>query len=109
MFDSCSAYQSCPEVLFLSQCVPNPPDKGERIRGFHLLSHLAGRYRVHLVCFARHAAELENALVLQDRCASVYVELLPLRRYARRRRDEFCSGKVAGGVVLFKQPDGAPY
>ena len=78
MFDSCSAYQSCPEILFLSQCVPNPPNKGERIRAFHLLSHLAGRYRVHLVCFARHAAELDSALELGDRCASIYTELLPL-------------------------------
>src|SRR5438552_10250417 len=77
VFDSCSAYQPCPEILFLSQCVPNPPDKGERIRCFHLLSHLTGRYRVHLACFARHAEELESAMALRDRCASVHAELLP--------------------------------
>jgi len=68
------------DILFLSHCVPNPPDKGEKIRAYHELAHLAERYRVHLACFARSRAEMEDALALKDRCASVYVESLEAGR-----------------------------
>jgi polysaccharide biosynthesis protein PslH len=64
------------DILFLSHCTPNPPDKGEKIRAFHEVTHLAARHRVHLVCFARNQAEMEAARQLSDCCASVYVERL---------------------------------
>jgi sugar transferase (PEP-CTERM/EpsH1 system associated) len=35
------------ELLFLSHRIPYPPDKGDKIRSFHLLQHLARRYKVH--------------------------------------------------------------
>jgi sugar transferase (PEP-CTERM/EpsH1 system associated) len=65
------------DLLFLSHRIPFPPDKGDKIRSFHILDHLAARYRVHLGCFyddpsdARHIGELER------RCATVLC--LPLR------------------------------
>ena len=61
------------ELIFLSHCVPNPPDKGEKIRAFHEINALAAHHDVHLVCFAREASELDAADKLRDRCASVYV------------------------------------
>jgi sugar transferase (PEP-CTERM/EpsH1 system associated) len=64
------------DILFLSHCVPNPPDKGEKIRAFHELTHLTAEHRVHLACLARNPAELHDAELLRDRCASVTVELL---------------------------------
>jgi sugar transferase (PEP-CTERM/EpsH1 system associated) len=68
------------DILFLSHCVPNPPDKGEKIRAFHELNHLSKKHRVHLACFARSSAEMKDAEDLKDRCASVYAEpLLRLR------------------------------
>ena len=65
------------DVLYLSHCVPNPPDKGEKIRAFHELSHLAKRFRVHLACFARSGQDMDSAHRLEDRCASVYTERIP--------------------------------
>jgi sugar transferase (PEP-CTERM/EpsH1 system associated) len=62
------------DLLYLSHCVPDPPDKGEKIRAHHALNHLARRDRVHLVCFARRPSEIAVAQALRDRCASVYVE-----------------------------------
>ncbi|MGH9611523.1 MAG: TIGR03087 family PEP-CTERM/XrtA system glycosyltransferase [Bryobacteraceae bacterium] len=62
------------DLLYLAHCVPNPPDKGERIRAFYELNRLVERHRVHLVCFARSEADERNARALEDRCASVYVE-----------------------------------
>lgn len=84
-FESCSAYQPSPaNLLFLSHCVPNPPDKGEKIRSYHLFRHLARRYAVHLVCFARQQGDLEHAQALAGCCASQYVEWLPARRSLAR-------------------------
>ncbi len=62
------------EILYLSHCVPNPPDKGEKIRAHHAVRYLAARHRLHLVCFARDAAEREAARQLESACASVYAE-----------------------------------
>jgi polysaccharide biosynthesis protein PslH len=64
------------ELLFLSHCVPNPPDKGEKIRAAHELNALARNHRVHLACFARSEEEVSHAQELKDRCASVFVEQL---------------------------------
>ncbi|MGZ3157882.1 MAG: TIGR03087 family PEP-CTERM/XrtA system glycosyltransferase [Burkholderiaceae bacterium] len=38
-------------VLFLVHRIPYPPNKGDKIRSYHLLKHLAQRYRVHLGTF----------------------------------------------------------
>lgn len=61
------------DLLYLSHCVPNAPDKGEKIRAFHVLAYLTQRCRVHLVCFARTDAEVAAAKAMRN-CASVYVE-----------------------------------
>ena len=76
-FDSCPAYQdSRPEILCLAHCVPNPPDKGEKIRLYHTLRFLAPHYRIHLVCFARTEQELNQAMELRTLCETGYVEFL---------------------------------
>ena len=40
------------DILFLGHRVPYPPDRGDKIRGFHVLKFLAARERVHLIAFA---------------------------------------------------------
>lgn len=60
------------DILFASHCAPNPPNKGEKIRGFHSINALCKDFRVHLACFARNAEEVAAAHELSDRCASVY-------------------------------------
>src|SRR5438876_12297577 len=51
-------------VLYLTHRVPFPPDKGDRIRNFHLLRQLARRGRVWLGCLADEpvSADVENEL-----------------------------------------------
>jgi len=39
------------ELLFLAHRIPYPPNKGDKIRSWHFLQHLASRYTVHLGCF----------------------------------------------------------
>ena len=38
-------------LLFLVHRFPSPPNKGDKVRSFHLLEFLASRYRVHLGTF----------------------------------------------------------
>jgi len=38
-------------LLFLAHRIPFPPNKGDKIRSFHLLRHLSKRYAVHLGAF----------------------------------------------------------
>lgn len=64
------------DLAYISHCVPDAPDKGEKIRAYHEFRHLAARHRVHLVCFARTRAEVEAARRLGTHCASLYVERL---------------------------------
>ncbi len=80
------------DLLFLSHCVPNPPDKGEKIRAYHEVACLASRYRVHLVCFARNEDEVRAAHQLSGRCATVYVERLSPRLALLRAAVRFAFG-----------------
>ena len=47
------------EVLFLAHRVPFPPDRGDKIRSFHVLTHIASFARVHLVAFADDPRDLD--------------------------------------------------
>jgi hypothetical protein len=49
------------DISFLSRCVPNPPDKGDKIRAWHELNALAASHRVHLACFAKNTEEAARA------------------------------------------------
>jgi sugar transferase (PEP-CTERM/EpsH1 system associated) len=80
------------DILFLSHCIPNPPNKGEKIRASQEIKALCQRHRVHLVCFARDERELDDANALRTCCASVYAELLPFRRTLARAAVRFAFG-----------------
>jgi len=81
------------EILYLSHCVPNPPDKGEKIRAFRQLNHLCSRFRVHLVCFGRNEADRAFAQELSSQCASVYVELLSTASALPRAAVQYAMGR----------------
>ncbi|MGC2049584.1 MAG: TIGR03087 family PEP-CTERM/XrtA system glycosyltransferase [Gallionella sp.] len=54
------------DLLFLTHRIPYPPNKGDKIRSYHLLKHLSQRYRVHLGTFIddpddwRHVDHVKN-------------------------------------------------
>lgn len=52
------------DILFLAHRVPYPPDRGDKIRGFHILKHLSTRKRVHLITFADDPADLKRKSAL---------------------------------------------
>lgn len=46
------------DILFLAHRMPYPPDRGDKIRGFHILKFLSERRRVHLIAFADDSRDL---------------------------------------------------
>ncbi|MFO0982100.1 MAG: TIGR03087 family PEP-CTERM/XrtA system glycosyltransferase [Planctomycetota bacterium] len=63
-------------ILFLAHRVPYPPDKGDKIRSYHEIRHLAQRHDVHLIACADRAEDLLHAPRLREFLASVTI--LPL-------------------------------
>lgn len=72
------------ELLFLAHRIPYPPSKGDKIRSYHILKHLAGAYRVHLGAFVDDPDDWRHQARLEAMCASVC--LLPLRPLPARLR-----------------------
>jgi len=58
-------------LLFLSHRIPYPPEKGEKIRAWHILEHLARNWEVELGFLVDDPADLVHLPVLQECCAAV--------------------------------------
>lgn len=82
-------------LLFLSHRMPYPPEKGEKIRAWHILDHLAARWEVEAGFLVDDRADLEHLPALRARCAAV--EWRPALNRAR----------TAAGALLRARP-GAP-
>jgi sugar transferase (PEP-CTERM/EpsH1 system associated) len=54
------------DLLYLAHRIPFPPDRGDKIRSFHELRHLARLGRVHLACFADDEADAANLAGLRE-------------------------------------------
>lgn len=71
-------------LLFLAHRIPYPPNKGDKIRSYHLLQHLAARYRLHLGAFIDDAADWQYVETVKAYCASThFVRLDSLRARLR--------------------------
>jgi sugar transferase (PEP-CTERM/EpsH1 system associated) len=64
-------------LLFLCHRIPFPPDKGEKIRAFRILEHLARSYRINLGCFIDDADDKAHISSLQPYCAELRCFDLP--------------------------------
>jgi sugar transferase (PEP-CTERM/EpsH1 system associated) len=69
-----------PAVLYLVHRVPYPPDKGDRIRAYHIVRHLAGRADVYLACLADEPVAPESVAALERLCKKVEVVAQPAWR-----------------------------
>ncbi len=73
-----------PRVLYLTHRVPFPPDKGDRIRNWHVLRTLAKRFRVSLGCVADEPVPDAARAALAERCERVAIA--PVSRLGRLAR-----------------------
>ncbi|WEF31779.1 TIGR03087 family PEP-CTERM/XrtA system glycosyltransferase [Pseudoduganella chitinolytica] len=58
------------DLLLLVHRIPYPPNKGDKIRSWHLLQHLARRYRVHLATFVDDKDDWRYVDHVRKLCAS---------------------------------------
>ncbi len=61
------------DILFLAHRAPFPPDRGDKIRSYHILRHLAARARVHLVAFAEDDTDADLPADLAAMLASATI------------------------------------
>ena len=71
-----------PPLLFLCHRIPYPPNKGDKIRAFHLLHHLAGAFEVHLATFVDDPADWAWRGEVEKHCGSAHFARLDPRRAA---------------------------
>ncbi len=90
------------DLLFLAHRVPFPPDRGDKIRSFHVLRYLSARMRVHLVAFADDAADLDPPAAFTDMLASCTI--LPRgKSQARAGLEALATGKPVS-LTAFASP-----
>lgn len=66
------------ELLFLTHRIPYPPNKGDKIRSFNLLKHLARHYRVHLGTFIDDPQDWRYVPAVKELCGDTcFVGLHP--------------------------------
>jgi len=69
-------------LLFLAHRLPYPPSKGDKVRSYHFLEHLARRYRIFLGSFVDDPHDWRHVAALEARFAGVHVE--PLVPWTKR-------------------------
>ena len=59
------------KILYLAHRIPYPPDKGDKIRAYHQIRHLAQSHDLHLACLIDDEHDLRYVADLEKICASV--------------------------------------
>ena len=67
-------------LLFLPHRLPYPPNKGDKVRSFHLLQHLAARHRVFVGTFVDDPDDEVHVETLRSMCAGLQTVSLDTRR-----------------------------
>ena len=81
-------------LLYLVHRIPFPPNKGDKIRSYHLLRHLARRYAVHLGTFVDAPGDRAHIAQLESLCAAHHVETLNPRLARLRSVSGFFTGEA---------------
>jgi sugar transferase (PEP-CTERM/EpsH1 system associated) len=82
-------------LLLLVHRIPYPPNKGDKIRSFHLLDHLARHYRVHLGTFVDDPADLAYIDELAGYCADLHA----VRLHPKAARLRALAGLASGAPL----------
>lgn len=62
------------DILYLVHRLPYPPNKGDKVRSYHVLKHLARRHRVHLGTFIDDPRDERYVGDVRALCADLHVE-----------------------------------
>jgi polysaccharide biosynthesis protein PslH len=82
-------------ILYLVHRLPYPPNKGDKVRSYHLLKHLVARHRVFLGTFVDDPDDMVHLDTLRKLCADVHA--IPLQ--PRRARVASLLALLTGGAL----------
>jgi polysaccharide biosynthesis protein PslH len=60
-----------PRLLFLAHRIPFPPNKGEKLRAYNVIAHLADRFDIRLGCLIDDPADWDGVDALRRLCGEV--------------------------------------
>jgi sugar transferase (PEP-CTERM/EpsH1 system associated) len=66
-------------LLFLAHRLPYPPNKGDKVRSYHLLAHLARRHEIYLATFIDDPDDWRHLGRVRAMCADMHVAALDPR------------------------------
>ena len=66
-------------LLYLVHRIPYPPDKGDKVRSYNLLRHLASRYKVHLGAFVDDPTDFQHRAPVAKLCEDCHLVKLDPR------------------------------
>jgi len=87
-------------ILFICHRIPYPPNKGDKIRSFNFIRHLATKHEIHLAFMVDDKDDLKN--------------IAPLKQFSKNIFSEIISPKIqkatsAAQALLTCQPITIPY
>ena len=82
------------KLLYLVHRMPYPPNKGDKVRSYHLLRHLAARHSVYLGTFVDDPDDMQHVPVVQRLCADVCAVPLQPRTAKLRSLAGLLSGEA---------------
>ena len=85
-------------ILYLVHRLPYPPNKGDKVRSYHLLKHLARHHRVFLGTFIDDPEDEVHVSSVRALCADLQVE----RLHPRRARIASLNALLAGEPLTLR-------
>ncbi len=64
-------------ILFITHRVPYPPNRGDKLRAFHILRFLARRHKITLLCVVDDKEDFQYLAPLEEFCRQVDAVALP--------------------------------
>jgi sugar transferase (PEP-CTERM/EpsH1 system associated) len=63
-------------ILYLVHRLPYPPNKGDKVRSYHLLKHLAAQHRVFLGTFVDDPDDMQHIETVRSFCSDLHIARL---------------------------------
>ncbi len=82
-------------LLYLVHRMPYPPNKGDKVRSYHLLKHLVARHRVFVGTFIDDVEDEAHVDTLRALCAGLHVK----RLHPARARFGSLTGLLGGKAL----------
>lgn len=85
-------------ILYLVHRLPYPPNKGDKVRSYHLLKHLAAKHRVFLGTFVDDTDDFQYIETVRGFCSGLHVSTLN-PKFAKIRS---LNGLIAGDPLTLR-------